>query len=144
MNRSFHFLLAAGALIFASCLAMPNPASAADGPGKPNIENLSPQKFSATFSADYLLFLPKGYDASGGKRWPLMLFLHGAGERGSNVWRTTMHGPTKYIEQHPDFPFILVSPQCPEGRKWSDEIVLGILDTVIAKYDVDTNRIYLT
>ncbi|MEI9960792.1 MAG: prolyl oligopeptidase family serine peptidase [Limisphaerales bacterium] len=38
----------------------------------------------------------------------------------------------------------MVVPQCPAGQKWSDEILLGILDRVSAKYAVDTNRIYLT
>ena len=113
-------------------------------PGKPKIDNISAQKFAATFSSDYSLFLPKRYEAGGTNRWPLILFLHGAGERGTNVWRATVHGPTKYIKKNPDFPFILVTPVCPDGHKWSDEIVLGILDSVIAKYSVDTNRIYLT
>lgn len=111
---------------------------------KPPIENITAQKFSATFTADYSLFLPKSYDPKDSKRWPLILFLHGSGERGTNIWRTAIHGPTKYIEKHPDFPFILVTPQCPPGHKWDDEIVLGILDSVIANYNVNTNRIYLT
>ena len=113
-------------------------------PGKPAIENISAQKFSATFRADYSLFLPKDYKSSESKSWPLILFLHGSGERGANLWLTTTHGPTKFIEKNPDFPFILITPQCPEGRKWSDDIVLGILDQVIDKYNVDTNRVYLT
>jgi predicted peptidase len=142
MNKSFHFLLAAGALVLTSCSSMKKPVAAV--PGKPAIENLSACKFTATVHADYLLFLPKGYDAHDAKRWPLIMFLHGAGERGTDIWRTAVHGPTKFIEKNPDFPFIFVSPQCPEGHKWSDEIVLGLLDSVIAQYAVDTNRIYLT
>lgn len=142
MPKTFHFLLAAAALVLASCSSMKK--SAAATPPKPGIQNLSARKYVATVRADYLLFLPKDYDARSGKRWPTILFLHGSGERGSNVWRTIIHGPTKYIEKHPDFPFIVIIPQCPEGHKWSDEILLGILDTVSAKYAVDTNRIYLT
>jgi len=112
--------------------------------GRPAITNLSARKFSETIRADYLLFLPKGYAATGTNRWPLILFLHGSGERGTNVWKTTTHGPTKFIEKNPGFPFILVTPLCPNGHKWSDEVVLGILDQVVAKYAVNTNRIYLT
>ncbi len=83
-------------------------------------------------------------DPRDAKRWPLILFLHGSGERGTNIWRATIHGPTKFIEKHPEFPFILVTPQCPEGNKWSDDLLMGLLDSVTADYAVDTNRIYLT
>src|SRR5579872_1512358 len=92
----------------------------------------------------YLLFLPKGYEASGQKRWPLMLFLHGAGERGSDIWLVTKHGPPKNVAQNQDFPFILVSPQCPEGEIWSRDSLLGLLDEVTAHLNVDKNRVYLT
>ena len=111
---------------------------------KPDIETLTPKKFSVTMKADYLLYLPRDYEAGAKKQWPLILFLHGAGERGTNIWRAVVHGPTKYIEKHPDFPFIVVTPQCQDGHKWSDETALAILDEVSEKYSVDTNRIYLT
>ena len=93
---------------------------------------------------DYLLFLPKGCEAKGSKRWPLLLFLHGAGERGSDVWKVAVHGPPKRVAQDPDFPFIVVSPQCPEGQIWSDDVLLGLLEEVTRKYAVDTTRVYLT
>ncbi len=142
MRGAFHFFLAAGVLALASCSSMKKAA----GPQqpKPTIANLSAQKFTEKISADYLLFLPQDYNAKGKKTWPLLLFLHGSGEREGNVWRPTVHGPTKYIEQHPDFPFIMVSPHCPPGQKWSDDTLMGLLDSVIAKYRVDTNRVYLT
>ena len=111
---------------------------------KPNIENLTAKKFGATMRSEYLLFLPKDYQASGRKKWPVIVFLHGAGERGTNVWRAAIHGPTKYIAKNPDFPFIVITPLCPERHKWSDELVLAILDEVTEKHAVDTNRIYLT
>jgi len=97
------------------------------------------------FDANYLLFLPKGYEAKpGAKRWPLMLFLHGAGERGSDVWKVAVHGPPKEITTHPEFPFIIVSPQCPDGQVWSNDLLLALLDEIEANYAVDTNRVYLT
>jgi predicted peptidase len=103
-------------------------------------------RFQKTLSAkvNYLQFLPKGYDARGERRWPLILFLHGAGERGTNVWRAAIHGPGKQAAAQPDFPFILISPQCPEQQIWSKEVLLALLDEIIAKHAVDTNRIYLT
>ena len=80
------------------------------------------QKFSLerkqVFSADYILFLPEGYGVDAAKRWPLILFLHGAGERGSNVWLVTKHGVAKVDTQQAGFPFIVVAPQCPKGKIW--------------------------
>ena len=60
---------------------------------------------------NYLLYLPPDYDQK--DAWPLLVFLHGAGERGDELERVKVHGPPKLIEQGKDFPFIVVSPQCP-------------------------------
>lgn len=94
--------------------------------------------------ADYLLFLPASYGAKADQRWPLMLFLHGSGERGSNVWQVARHGPPKEVAAHPEFPFIVVSPQCPKGQTWSEEVVMALLEDVTQHYRVDTRRLYLT
>jgi len=106
------------------------------------------QKFSLerkqVFTADYLLFLPAGYSADATKRWPLILFLHGAGERGNNVWLVAKHGVPKVDTQNTNFPFIVASPQCPDGEVWSNDLLLALLDEIEAKYAVDTHRIYLT
>src|SRR5215475_8318264 len=93
---------------------------------------------------NYLLFLPKGYDAKAQKSWPLILFLHGSGERGTDVWKVATHGPPKIVTSEPDFPFILVSPQCPEGRIWSNDELLPLLEEIIRKHAVDPDRVYLT
>ena len=61
-----------------------------------------------------------------------MLFLHGAGERGANLSLVTRHGPPKIVKDKPDFPFILVSPQCSAGERWSNDTLLALLDEVIA------------
>lgn len=95
-------------------------------------------------SADYLLYLPTDYDASSGKRWPLIFFLHGAGERGSDVWMVAKHGPPKVATHMTNFPFIVVSPQCPEGKIWTDDLLLALLDDVEKKYAVDLHHVYLT
>src|SRR4051794_16930459 len=85
---------------------------------------------SYRLAAKYLLFLPKDYDGKSGKRWPVILFLHGAGERGTNVWQVAKHGPPKIVQQNPEFPFIVVSPQCPSDEIWSNEILISLLDEV--------------
>jgi predicted peptidase len=95
-------------------------------------------------AADYLLFLPQGYATSSEKRWPLILFLHGAGERGTSLRLVAKHGPPKVDTQTGNFPFIVVSPQCPDGKIWSNDLLLALLDEIENKYAVDNRRVYLT
>jgi len=106
------------------------------------------QKFSIerkqVLSADYLLYLPPDYAADSGRRWPLILFLHGAGERGSNIQLVTKHGPPKVAPQLTNFPFIVVSPQCPNGKIWSNDLLLALLEEIESRCAVDTRRVYLT
>lgn len=92
----------------------------------------------------YLLFLPAGYPDRKARRWPLILFLHGVGERGHDPRIVARHGPPRIAEGRPDFPFMVVSPQCPPGRIWSNEAVIALLDRVCAACRVDRSRIYLT
>ncbi len=94
---------------------------------------------------NYLLFLPKDYSEQ--RKYPLILFLHGAGERGSDPEMLKLHGIPRIVEEKPDFDFIAVSPQCPFGLWWpqiNPAVFKGLLDTVIAGHSVDTNRLYLT
>ncbi len=106
------------------------------------------QKFSIerkqVLAADYLLFLPEGYGADAAKLWPLILFLHGAGERGQDIWLVAKHGPPKIDTTEKNFPFIVLSPQCPSGQIWSNDLLLALLAEIEKKYAVDTNRVYLT
>lgn len=98
-----------------------------------------------TVSLEYLLYLPESYNDTD-ESWPLVLFLHGAGERGDDVERVKVHGPPKLIAQGKSFPFIVVSPQC-EGHRWwtADTDALGaLIDEIEEKYRVDPDRIYLT
>lgn len=102
------------------------------------------KKVSKRAKLNYLLFLPEGYEAKGKKRWPLIFFLHGIGERGSDPWKVKVHGPPKVAEKMSNFPFVVVSPQCPDGQWWSSETLMALLDDVIDRQKIDTNRIYLT
>jgi predicted peptidase len=76
-----------------------------------------PQSFQATIqknvSLQFLLYLPTDYHNSD-QKWPLVLFLHGIGERGADLELLKDHGIPKMIAQGTDFPFLVVSPQCPE------------------------------
>lgn len=91
---------------------------------------------------DYLLSLPKGYDKQ--DSWPLVLFLHGAGERGDDLELVKKHGPPKLIGEGKDFPFIVVSPQCPKDVWWEPIELSALLDQVIKTHKVDQDRIYVT
>ena len=90
----------------------------------------------------YLLNLPQDYTSD--KIWPMLLFLHGAGERGDDLERVKQHGPPKLIAQGRDFPFIVVSPQCPDGQWWDIEMLGQLIDRVEADYAVDPDRICIT
>jgi predicted peptidase len=94
---------------------------------------------------DFLIHLPDGYEASD-HDWPLVLFLHGAGERGSDLGKVKRHGPPRLAGEGKRFPFILVSPQCPEESWWTEELdgLRVLLDDMERKYRVDKDRIYVT
>lgn len=94
---------------------------------------------------NYLIYIPEGYKQDD-KRWPLILFLHGAGERGNNLEIVKRNGIPKKVEEISDFPFITISPQCPEESWWGEqsETLIMMLDEIIKKYNVDNDRVYLT
>ena len=92
----------------------------------------------------YLRYLPPGYEDDVGKRWPLLLFLHGAGERGDDLELVKRHGPPKLIEQGKDFPLVVVSPQCPAGERWNVFALEALLDQVMRDHRIDPDRVYLT
>ena len=102
------------------------------------------KQVTVTRKANYLLYLPKRYGEDPQKKWPVILFLHGSGERGADINLVKLHGPPKVIEQGRELPFVVVSPQCPEGKWWDPDVVVALLDEVVAKYNVDADRIYLT
>jgi predicted peptidase len=97
-----------------------------------------------TMELRYLLYLPPGYDADQEKRWPLVLFLHGAGERGEDLNRVKRQGLARRIEEGAAFPFIAVSPQCGSRRWWQTDELSALLDEIERDYRVDPNRIYVT
>ncbi len=109
--------------------------------GKQVIMNLN-GVYKKKVSINYLLYLPKDYEQK--EELPLLLFLHGAGERGNDLNLVKRHGPPKLIKQGKDFPFVIVSPQCPENTRWQPEVLIALLDEIIDEYKIDKNRIYVT
>ena len=110
---------------------------------------LNPKPLSETETQEigYWLFLPKDYDAQTEKTWPLLLFLHGMDERGNDIEKVKMHGPPKLLndpEKAKEWPFITVSPQCPDYTTWSPIQLWLLLDKLEKQYAVDKDRIYVT
>ena len=91
----------------------------------------------------YLKYLPPSYDSSE-EEWSLLLFLHGAGERGDDLELVKVHGPPKMIEQGRDFPYVVISPQCPEEVWWSLETLHALVNEVVESHRIDRSRIYVT
>ncbi len=109
---------------------------------KQTIHNFK-KELKVTLSTNYLLYLPKDYFEND-STYPLVLFLHGAGERGTDIEKVKTHGIPKLIDQGKEFPFIVVSPQCPENTFWNVDMLIELLDEIQTEYRVDTNRIYVT
>lgn len=92
----------------------------------------------------YLLFLPKDYETST-NQWPLILYLHGGTPRGEDISQMKRWGLTGKVEAEPNFPFIVVSPQCHNGEIWTDmDALAAILDEVVSSHRVDPDRVYVT
>ena len=97
------------------------------------------------FNFGYLLNLPKDYDPA--KRYPLVIFLHGAGERGDDLEKVAVHGYLKHVrENNAEYPCIILAPQCPYEKYWAcyTESLLAFLDEMIETLPVDRERVYLT
>jgi predicted peptidase len=110
----------------------------------------------------YRLLAPEKIEP--GKRYPLVLFLHGAGERGSDNQSQLKYLPTWLAssENRQKYPCFVVAPQCPDGMKWSEvewgdkdsaplpelsgamRAVIGILQDAVQQNPVDPARVYLT
>ena len=95
----------------------------------------------------YLKYTPKTNES---EKKPLLIFMHGAGERGepdgSELERICRHGYFKEVAEGKEFPFIMVAPQCPKDDYWGSfiESLNLFLDKIIEENNIDTDRIYLT
>lgn len=110
------------------------------------IKPLSAQQKAEQFNipVNYLLYLPKDYDRDTIKKWPLMIFLHGSGEAGTDLEKVKTHGPAKLIEEGKQYPFIVASPQAAPGEGWEPQLIIRLVKGIQSKYNVDKDRIYLT
>jgi predicted peptidase len=118
-------------------------------------------------SLNYRILYPKNFDAD--KKYPLVLFLHGAGERGNDNEKQLVHGSNLFLneENREKYPAIVVFPQCPKNDYWAKanvdrsqkgnvfkfdysaepnpslKKVISLLDSLQSHKNVNTDKIYL-
>jgi len=97
----------------------------------------------------FVVYLPEEWHRDDHKLWPIILAMHGRGERGSEgMWQTQI-GLPQAVRDHPDrWPFVIVMPQCPLDSVWTDPEVLAMalatLDQETTEFHGDPERTYLT
>ncbi|NTE58332.1 prolyl oligopeptidase family serine peptidase [Agrobacterium tumefaciens] len=102
-------------------------------------------KSDVTIASDinYLLYTPKDYSGSD-KTYPLVVWLHGGDQGGSDIEKLRRSGLPKMVEEGRDFPFLVFSPQNPsEELLYPIERVAAALQSVVTEHRVDRSRIYL-
>lgn len=111
---------------------------------------------------NYRIHLPSKPDPAA--KYPLVLFLHGAGERGGDNKRQMVHGTAAILDYtiKSNCPAIIVAPQCPDGKQWVDtpwsdlshtmpespsepmRLTIELLQQIIKEQPVDAKRVYVT
>src|SRR5262245_12021002 len=91
-----------------------------------------------------LVFLPPEHGKR--KKLPLLLWLHGASLRGSDVSMLMRYGPPAVAEKRGEFPFVVLSPQCPPGKLWTEDngALIQLVDEAMAMYETDPKHVCLT
>ncbi|MEW6665628.1 MAG: prolyl oligopeptidase family serine peptidase [Thermodesulfobacteriota bacterium] len=93
---------------------------------------------------DYLLYLPKEKPGITLGGLPLLLFLHGSGERGNDLTLVKTHGPPRVVEAGMELPLIVLAPQCPQEASWHADSLMALVDHVLEHHDIDPKRVYVT
>lgn len=124
-----------------ACLSVP---CFADETGSAFVPQSFESEISIKLGYKYLLTLPEGYDKDATKKWPLLVFLHGAGERGDDLNLLKKHGPPKLIAAGQKFEAIVISPQVKSGEYWNPHGVKALVDVIKKSHRVDDYRVYLT
>ena len=107
----------------------------------------NPISDTETEIVQYWLFLPSDESAKSEAGFPLLLFLHGAGERGDDAEKVKVHGPPKFCadpNQAKTWKFITVSPQVRGARFWSPAQMRTLIERICEQYPVDRSRVYVT
>lgn len=110
---------------------------------RPGLGTIGVDRFEASggsLAAEFLIYLPAGYDR---RPWPLVVFLHGAGERGNDPNVLRRWGPFDAVESNIEMPAVIVGPQCLPGGEWEPDSVVRFVEHAASTYQVDRERIYI-
>jgi len=153
MSRMFRVTAACLALACAAWPAAARATASKSHPHKPEVPQdtgfLNRRIVFQGITYRFQVYLPEEWRRDDGKRWPIILSLHGRGERGSEgMWQTQV-GIAEAVRNHPDrWPFVIVMPQCPQTAHWTDPAMLDLamasLDQESAEFHGDPSRTYLT
>src|SRR5262245_24913042 len=153
MNSMKHPQLAFALLLVLLVLGLPSPASAQ------TVDDFEARWYSdGTNTIPYRLFVPTDYDPK--QSYPLVLFLHGAGERGTDNRRqlTGQTAPLVFVrpENQAKYPCFMLAPQCPTTGSWADGdgnpristwmalTLEAMFYEIFAEFNIDYNRLYIT
>lgn len=112
----------------------------------------------------YRIMQPEGYSADTTSKYPLVVFLHGAGERGTDNLKQLVHGTKEFAkpENRQKYPCFVIAPQCPEGKRWvevdwalrshqqlpedseSAKLTLEVISALQKEFRIDSKRLYVT
>ena len=101
------------------------------------------KNISKNISVDYVLHFPDNYKKEK-HDWPLIVFLHGSGERGNDLSKLSIHGPLKYVENGNKLDAVILAPQCPEKEIWDMDVLTTLIKEVVLKHRINFTRVYLT
>jgi predicted peptidase len=111
-------------------------------PGVQAANKVSVKVARGTTDVNFWVFVPRSYKKK--QAWPLLLFLHGAGERGSKIEVVKKWGPPRLVGKDREFPFVVVSPQCPKRAGWDPKQLKQLVEHVTKSYKIDQSRMYCT
>jgi predicted peptidase len=143
MNRFFPLVIAM-LMVYSNRLIAAEPAPGKQVAAEATVKVKSDTAGEREVTLRYLLFVPEAYDADTSKRWPLLLFLHGSGERGDDLELVKKHGPPKLVQSQPDFQFVVISPQCPKDSRWNAAELAKLVEQATNNYRIDKRRVYAT
>lgn len=113
-----------------------------------SLSALAQKDQSGSFKTEIVLKKQLGYalhvpENAKKEKKPLIIFLHGSGEKGTDIEMVKVHGPFKYLKSHTLDAYVL-APQCPENEYWDEEVLYRLIQKVVKDNNIDSKRIYLT
>jgi predicted peptidase len=144
MHRHFAIVVFIAFFTFAVLCRAENPTAGKQVAASTTVKVKTDDAVKAV-TLQYQIYLPNEYETKASEKWPLVLFLHGSGERGDDIEKVKIHGPPKLAGRGKEFPFVLVSPQCPMTmRGWNADELDKLVDELTSSFRIDRQRLYVT